>query len=203
MVRRRAPEVARQARAADRKKLIESMRVAGDPLIPAYERAIAVADKAMERARKSADYPLLSKGDVNIYSLFVERAQALTKPDGIPGLLVPSGILSDASSEAFMKSIIQGKRFVFGIDFFNKRSDGSLFFPDVYRFKFCIFVASGPGRMQEHGEAAFFVRGVQEIAPRQLVKISEHATRRQSGSLPLADHKGCARYRRDLCYLTG
>src|SRR6516162_1346414 len=129
VVRRRAPEVARQARAADRKKLIESMRVAGDPLIPAYERAIAVADKAMERARKSGDYPLLSKGDVNIYSLFVERAQALTKPDGISGLLVPSGILSDASSEAFMKSIIQGKRFVFGIDFFNKRSDGSLFFP--------------------------------------------------------------------------
>lgn len=170
----RAPEVAHQARAADRKRLIKEMETAGDPLIAQYERASSLAETAMERARRGGDYPLLSRGDINIYSLFVERAQALIRPDGITGLLTPSGILSDAGAEAFMKTIIQGKRFILGLDFFNKRDDGTLFFPDVYyRFKFCIFVVSGRKRTQAHGEAAFFVGDALTVPELQFVEISE------------------------------
>ncbi len=44
----RAPEVARQARAADRKRMIDRMRNAGDELIGEYELASTRADKAME-----------------------------------------------------------------------------------------------------------------------------------------------------------
>ena len=84
----RAPTVAKQARAADRKTKIAEMKAAGDQLIPQYERAAALAERAMRLARKSGDYPLLSKGDINIYALFVERAQALIKPAGMAGLLV-------------------------------------------------------------------------------------------------------------------
>lgn len=170
----RAPQVAHQARAADRKTVIAKMKAAGDPLIGQYEHASSIAETAMVRARKSGDYPLLSRGDINIYSLFVERAQSLIKTNGLAGLLTPSGILSDAGSEPFMKSIIQGKRFVLGIDFFNKRNDGTLFFPDVYyRFKFCIFIASGAKRQQACGFVAFFVREANEISKMPLIKISE------------------------------
>jgi hypothetical protein len=170
----RAPEVALQERAADRKALIAKMKTAGHPLIPQYEQAAALVEKAMGLARRSGEYPLLSRGDINIYSLFVERAQSLIKQEGLAGLLVPSGILSDAGSECFMKSIIQGKRFVLGIDFFNRRGDGTLFFPDVYyRFKFCVFIASGEARQQEHGEAAFFVRDTSLIPHMSLIQISE------------------------------
>ena len=56
----RAPAVAKQALAADRKKKIAEMKAAGDPLIAQYERAAALADKAMQLARRSGDYPLLS-----------------------------------------------------------------------------------------------------------------------------------------------
>src|SRR5205823_3931258 len=146
----RAPQVALQERAIDRKGVIERLKEAGDPLIAAYERASAIAEKAMTLARRGSDYPLLSRGDINVYSLFVERAQALIKADGIAGVLVPSGILSDLGSEPFMKSIILGQRFILGLDFFNKRTDGKLFFPDVYyRFKFCIFVFGGRDRTRE------------------------------------------------------
>lgn len=104
----------------------------------------------------------------------MERAQRLIKPDGITGLLVPSGILSDLGSEAFMKSIILGRRFILGLDFFNKRIDGTLFFPAVYyRFKFCILVVGGSTHTRKFGEAAFFIRDVGALPELPMVQISE------------------------------
>ena len=170
----RAPEVAKQARAADRKEAIAKLRAAGVPLAAHYDRASARAEKAMERARRSGDYPLLSRGDINIYSLFVERAQMFLKPDGTSGMLVPSGIMSDKQSENFLKAVIPSGRLLFGIDFFNKRNDGSLFFPDVYyRYKFCVFVCARKRRGDGIGRFAFFVRSMDDAARERLIAIDE------------------------------
>ncbi len=150
----RAPAVAHQARAADRKRLIAAMTAAGDPLIALYERASALAETAMERARKSGDYLLLSRGDINIYSLFVERAQALIKPDGIAGLLTPSGIASDLGASAFFRKVATSGRVQCLFDFENRRGDRrEAFFPDIdSRFKFCTFVCGGPKtHRHQHG----------------------------------------------------
>jgi hypothetical protein len=156
----RAPAVARQARAADRKRMIEEMKIAGDPLIGHYDRAAGLAGKAMERARESGDYPLLSKGDINIYALFVERAQALIKPDGIAGLLVPSGIASDLGASAFFRKVATSGRVHCLYDFENRRGDGRApFFPDVdSRFKFSAFVCGGIRRTVPTTACAFFLR---------------------------------------------
>ena len=62
----------------------------GDPLAAEYRRR-----QAARRPPRTADtqlsghYPLLGGGDINLYSLFVERAMRLIKPDGIVGLLTP------------------------------------------------------------------------------------------------------------------
>ena len=61
-------------------------------------------------ARKGGDYPLLSSGDINIYSLFVERGMSLVKPDGAVGLLVPSGIASDKNAARFFRSVATAGR---------------------------------------------------------------------------------------------
>ena len=169
----RAPQIAKQARAADRKRLIEALKEKGDPLSAAYDLASARAEKAMERARKSGDYPLLSRGDINIYSLFVERAQALIKPSGIAGLLTPSGILSDQLSERFLKDAIPAGRLILGVDFFNKRDDGTLFFPDVYyRYKFCAFICAKRRYGDGIGRFAFFQRTVPGNLDDQLIEIT-------------------------------
>ena len=39
----------------------------------------------MRVAREGGAYPLMSRGDINLYSLFVERAQALIRPEGAAG----------------------------------------------------------------------------------------------------------------------
>jgi hypothetical protein len=162
----RAPEVARQARAADRKRLIQQMKATGDPLITQYERASSLAEIAMDRAR-AGDYPLLSRGDINIYSLFVERAQALIKPDGIAGLLTPSGIASDLGASAFFRKVATSGRVQCLFDFENRRGEGRQpFFPDIdSRFKFCTFVCGGPKRCITGTECAFFLHDPPEFVP--------------------------------------
>jgi hypothetical protein len=97
----RSPEVALHARAADRKAAVARLIEGRTELGAKYALARARSETAMGRARKSGEYPLLSRGDINIYSLFVERSQALIDECGIAGLLTPSGIASDLTASAF------------------------------------------------------------------------------------------------------
>ena len=85
----RRPEIARAQRAADRKRMIEALRDGGDPLAADFERANERAESALRVARTSGDYPWLARGDVNLYSLFVERAMALVSPGGGGGSADP------------------------------------------------------------------------------------------------------------------
>ena len=66
------------------------------------------------------DYPLLGGGDINLYSLFVERAMSLVKPDGFVGLLTPSGIYADKTAARFFKSVSTSGRVSGLFDFENK-----------------------------------------------------------------------------------
>lgn len=160
----RKPEIALAQRAADRKRMIESLKKAKDPLYAEYRTAVAHADMALALARDSGEYPLLGRGDANIYSLFVERAQRLLKPDGIAGLLVPSGIASDKSAAEFFRSIAISGRLIALLDFENRGREGENFFPDVdSRFKFCAFVASGPRRASGQARCGFFLKGAFDL----------------------------------------
>ncbi len=171
----RAPTIARQARAADRKAMIARLKTDGDPLAEAYATASRQAEAAMRRSRSSGDYPLLGGGDVNLYSLFVERAQRLIRPDGVAGLLTPSGIASDLGASTFFKGVAATGRLLSLLDFENRRGEGrNAFFPDVdSRFKFCAFVAGGARRRAEAAECAFFLRDRPEAAaPEQVFRLT-------------------------------
>ena len=140
--------------------MVADLRRDGDPLADAYALAQSRAERAMGLARRSGDYPLLSGGDINIYSLFVERAQALIKPDGISGLLTPSGIASDLGASRFFKGVATTGRVLALFDFENRRGEGrEPFFPDVdSRFKFCALIVGGPRRTAPKAECGFFLR---------------------------------------------
>ena len=136
-----------------------ALETAGDPLASAYAKAEARAEAGVRMARTSGDYPLLSGGDVNLYSLFVERAMQLIKPDGIAGLLTPSGIASDKTAAPFFKGVSTGGRLKALYDFENKK----FFFPDVHAsFKFCVFVAS-PKRVFPAAQCAFYLHSTSEL----------------------------------------
>ena len=156
----RRREVAMHPRASDRKRAIEALRMGGDPLARDYEKARERAEAAVEVARRSGSYPLLSGGDVNIYSLFVERAFALAKPDGMVGLLVPSGIASDKTAAPFFAGVATEGRLKAFYDFENRK----VFFPDVHAsFKFCAFIGS-PAPTHAPAQLVFYAHSVAELA---------------------------------------
>ena len=66
--------------------MIAALEAAGEPLAADYAKASARAETDARMARTCGDYPLLSGGDINIYSLFVERGMAMVKPGGMVGL---------------------------------------------------------------------------------------------------------------------
>jgi hypothetical protein len=155
----RRPEIAKSQRASDRGKMIKALDAAGDPLFADYEKADKRAADTMRIARKSGHYPLLSRGDINLYSLFVERAHALVKPGGMVGLLTPSGIASDLSASEFFRKVATGGHLKALYDFENKKT----FFPDVHAsFKFCIMVFS-PERKFGAAQCAFYLHSIDEL----------------------------------------
>ena len=161
----RRPDIAHAQRAADRKRMIAALQQDGDPLAAEFERANQRATTTAHMARACGDYPFLSKGDINLYSLFVERAMALVKPDGMVGLLVPSGIASDKTAAPFFRSLATQGRLRALYDFENRRTryNAPPFFPHVdSRFKFCAFVA-GPLPSDNPAQCAFFLQDVSEL----------------------------------------
>lgn len=157
----RRPEIATAQRASDRKRMIEALRRRGDPLWQEYDEVKKRAESAAQVARDCDQYPLLSGGDINLYSLFVERAARLVHERGTVGLLTPSGIAADATAAPFFRGIATTGRLAALLDFENKR----VFFPDVdTRFKFCALVFGGSTRTFPAAECGFFLHSVAETA---------------------------------------
>ena len=187
----RRRQIALAPRAADRNRMIADLEKAGDPLARDFAEANERATAAVRMARGGGDYPLLSGGDVNLYSLFVERAMTIVKTDGMVGLLTPSGIASDKTAAPFFKGVATEGRLRALYDFENRRTryEAQPFFPDVdSRFKFCAFVAS-PKPTEEPAKCAFFLQDVSELAdPERCFPLTAEAFARvnpNTGTAPI------------------
>ena len=156
----RAPELALAPTAAARREGIRRLRNQGAPLAAEFDAAKERADRLGQVVRGSGDYPLLGGGDINLYSLFVERAMGLVKPDGFVGLLTPSGIYADKTAARFFQSVSTTGRVGGLFDFENRK----IFFKDVHgSFKFCVLVFGGEERRFNETECAFFLHDTDAI----------------------------------------
>ena len=156
----RRPELALAPTAAARRAGIRKLRSDGDPLVEDYDDAKEQADRMGQLVRGSGHYPLLGSGDINLYSLFVERAMGLVKPDGFVGLLTPSGIYADKTAARFFKSVSTSGRVSSILDFENRK----IFFKDVHAsFKFCALIFGGAERQFDKTECAFFMHDTETV----------------------------------------
>jgi hypothetical protein len=155
------PITAGAVNASDRKKRLAEMPEQNPELHASYLTARDKAQKMLDYARRSERYPLTGKGDVNLYMLFAELASTIVSPNGLVGLLVPSGIATDDTTKEFFSSLMESKRLVSLYDFENKEGH----FEDVHRaFKFTAIVFGGLKRTTEKTDFVFFAHNVEETS---------------------------------------
>lgn len=198
----RKPEIALQARAADRKQRIAREQARNTPLWRDYLLACDAAEAGARVIRECGDYPLLSSGDINLYNLFVERAEDLVHPGGIVGLITPSGIAADLGASAFFRTLtapavgcgeqalritrvdavpssphpteVGGEGSDCRLAALYDFENRKVFFPDVdSRFKFSALVFGGPKRRFEQSRCAFYLHDAEELAdPQRALNLS-------------------------------
>jgi len=155
------PTTAQAVSAADRRKRIAAMPEKNGDLHNSYLEAQAKAQKTLDYARTSGRYPLTGKGDVNTYMLFAELARSIVAPDGVAGLLMPSGIATDDTTKEFFNDLMGRKALISLYDFENRNK----VFEDVDgRFKFTALIFGGTEKKTERADFVFFAHGVEDTA---------------------------------------
>ena len=174
------PEIATAPSAAARGKLIAALAKA-EPgtrertLHEAFETAKRLAEASSVFARESGRFALTGRGDVNTYALFAEHFSALVNPRGRAGVIVPTGIATDATTAPFFAALIDGKRLARLVDFENRDA----IFPAVHRsYKFSLLTI---GHGIEAAAFAFFLtdsgqlddsRRCFTLSPEQIARIN-------------------------------
>jgi hypothetical protein len=163
----REPAIAEAPNAAARSRLIAKLKGA-EPgtrersLFDEFEAAKRTAEISSVFARVDGEdggrFPLTGRGDVNTYALFAELFANLTSKGGRAGVIVPTGIATDATTAPFFAALISGNRLVRLIDFENRDA----IFPAVHRsYKFSLLTISHDAGQVDF---AFFLTDVGQLA---------------------------------------
>lgn len=158
-----SPKIASAVSAADRRKLIAHIEKDNPDLWKRYSDAKAAAEKTLDHVRACGRFPHTGRGDVNTYMLFAELSRQLVAPDGLIGLLVPSGIATDDTTKHFFGDLMEKKALAALYDFENKEA----VFVDVHRsFKFSVLLLNGRERETDEADFVFFARCLDDLDPK-------------------------------------
>jgi len=158
----RHSEVAGAANKAQRKALISELAGSeeGAHLLREFQEAKHTSEGLSLFLRESGKYPLNGRGDVNTYSVFTEQGKDLLHPHGRLGVIVPTGIITDATTQHFFKDVVGRQVLASVFDFENRRR----LFPDVdSRLKFSLVTLTGHADTVEHARFAFFLHSAAEL----------------------------------------
>lgn len=159
----RSPEIAEAKNAAARKKLIAAL--SNDPdgmlLFAEFGAAKRRAEGESHFLRTSNRFPLTGRGDINTYAVFAETDRTLTSPHGRTGVIVPTGIATDATTQFFFKDLVTRGNLAALYGFENEEK----VFPGVHHsVNFALFCMTGSGSPDAPISIAFRVRQVAQIA---------------------------------------
>ena len=165
----RAPSIA-DLPGAKRKAAIVELEKLNPPLWKQYQLDKRGYNASNMFCNSSGRYPLTTYGKLNSYSLFTETFLCLINPQGLAGLIVPTGIATDDSRKTFFNEITTKRRLVSLYDFENRER----IFPDVHRsYKFCLLTLSGTKYPCPQAEFAFFLHRTEHIRnPERLIVLS-------------------------------
>ncbi|MFW5709616.1 MAG: DUF559 domain-containing protein, partial [Chloroflexota bacterium] len=153
----RAPEIAAAPNAAARRRMIAELAENDLYLLQAFADDKRKAEGESHFVRVSGRFPLTGRGDVNTYTIFAETSRHIINGTGRVGMIVPSGIATDSTTQYFFADVMESKSLVSFYSFENEE----FLFPSVHHaFKFALLTMSGQDESTEQADFIFFARQV-------------------------------------------
>ncbi|MEU4438616.1 Eco57I restriction-modification methylase domain-containing protein [Micromonospora chalcea] len=163
----RDQEIAGAQHAGARRELIRALRTGGQmhgqdlygELLTAQREVSGVS----HLVRSSGRYPLTGAGRLNTYAVFAEATRVIAAPTSLLGMILPTGIATDATTQAFFKDVVTRESLVSLHDFENEEK---LFEGVDHRVRFALLTLGGTKRRTPEISLAFRARQVSDIASR-------------------------------------
>jgi hypothetical protein len=155
------PEITAARTDAVRKRAIGQLRDTNPALYEAYLEAVRSTAGELSLLANSKRFPGFEGGRINTYALFAELAWRSLGKRGRAGVIVPSGIATDETSQGLFVELVRSGSLRQFLDF----QSGPGLFGDVghARFKFCLLTLATSQSSGAGAEFAFFLRDVAEV----------------------------------------
>ena len=161
----RHPGIASAPNASARKKMIEALRCSPidserklyKDFMKAKRTSEAISEFVRVPEKHAGRFPYSGRGDVNTYLLFAELFSQVVRDNGRAGVIVPTGVATDATSAPFFGCLIDNSKLVSLFDFENRKK----IFPGIdSRVKFSLVTI---GRNENEVRFAFFLTDPSDI----------------------------------------
>ena len=170
----RSPEIANAPNAAARKKLIAALKTSEDPsdrvLHEEFLTELRKASGESHLLRNSGRYPLTGQGDINTYAVFAETARTIIGPTARLGIIVPTKIATDNTTQQFFRDLVQSQSLASLFDF----RYTSHFFKSIaiaQGNRFCLLTITGES--SSHMRLAFLCDSIAEaLDPERQASLS-------------------------------
>jgi hypothetical protein len=171
----RRPEIADAANAAVRKKMIAALPDSDSPadqaLSDEFESELRKAAGWSHLLRESGRYPLTGRGDINTYAVFAETARTVINTRGRCGLVLPTGIATDATTAPFFGDLVRSAKLVSFLEFENEAF--LLSHAVDHRVRFCLLAVCGSAAHVDRASFAFGTRYIQDLPVRRFAMPPE------------------------------
>ena len=185
----RSASIAKAVNKAAREKLIKALadseESAERALYDAFVSARRLSEGTSHLLRNSGRYPLTGRGDVNTYAVFAETASLTISPHGRFGLVLPTGIATDATTAAFFSDLVRTARVAAFLEFEN---EAFILSRDVHHsVRFALLTVAGRAERVDRAAFAFGARYIDELDNRRFAMPPEEIflVNPNTGTLPL------------------
>jgi hypothetical protein len=153
---------------ASRKRAISILEEEQPEVFAQFQRDKRTSEAMNEFARCSGRFSLSARGKANTYALFAEHFLSLTAQAGRAGLIVPTGVATDAMTAPLFGHLVDEQRLAALFSFENEE----LIFPGIHHaMKFCLLVLKE--KSLDPAEFVFFARQVDQLSdPRRRFGLS-------------------------------
>ncbi|MFJ1734137.1 Eco57I restriction-modification methylase domain-containing protein [Streptomyces sp. NPDC088254] len=185
----RDEKIANAANKAARERMIDALAESEEEtdrtLHTEFIDARRLSEGVSHLLRDSGRFPLAGRGDVNTYAVFAEAASLGIAPTGRLGLVLPTGIATDATTAPFFSDLVRTARLASFLDFEN---EAFILSRDVHHsVRFSLFTVTGVGARVDEASFAFGTRYMEDLDGRRFAMPPEEIllVNPNTGTLPV------------------